>query len=96
VARLLCRIYRNAFTNAGAVFMAEKIKLDSVDRQILHDLQDHGRMTNVDLARMPVFRHRHAFGGFARWKMPVLSKAIMPILIRMRLAIVFRCLPLLV
>ena len=31
--------------------MAEKIKLDSVDRQILHDLQDHGRMTNVDLAR---------------------------------------------
>ena len=31
--------------------MAEKIKLDSVDRQILHDLQDRGRMTNVDLAR---------------------------------------------
>ena len=31
--------------------MAEKIKLDSVDRQILHDLQDHGRMTNVDLAK---------------------------------------------
>ena len=36
---------------AGALFMAEKIKLDSVDRQILHDLQDHGRMTNVDLAK---------------------------------------------
>jgi DNA-binding Lrp family transcriptional regulator len=35
----------------GAVFMAEKIKLDSVDRQILYDLQDHGRMTNVDLAK---------------------------------------------
>ena len=31
--------------------MAEKIKLDSVDRQILHDLQDYGRMTNVDLAK---------------------------------------------
>ena len=31
--------------------MAEKIKLDSVDRQILRDLQDHGRMTNVDLAK---------------------------------------------
>ena len=31
--------------------MAEKIKLDSVDRQILQDLQDHGRMTNVDLAK---------------------------------------------
>jgi DNA-binding Lrp family transcriptional regulator len=25
-------------------------KLDDVDRQILHDLQAHGRMTNVDLA----------------------------------------------
>ena len=31
--------------------MAEKIKLDLVDRQILHDLQDYGRMTNVDLAK---------------------------------------------
>ena len=30
--------------------MAKKIKLDSVDRKILHDLQDDGRMTNVDLA----------------------------------------------
>ena len=31
--------------------MAHKVKLDSVDRQILHDLQDNGRMTNVDLAK---------------------------------------------
>ena len=31
--------------------MANKIKLDTVDRQILHDLQDDGRMTNVDLAK---------------------------------------------
>ena len=30
--------------------MAKKIKLDSVDRKILADLQDNGRMTNVDLA----------------------------------------------
>ena len=30
--------------------MAKKIKLDSVDRKILHDLQEDGRMTNVDLA----------------------------------------------
>ena len=30
--------------------MAKKIKLDSVDRKILHDLQEEGRMTNVDLA----------------------------------------------
>ena len=31
--------------------MAQKVKLDSVDRQILHDLQDNGRITNVDLAK---------------------------------------------
>ena len=30
--------------------MAKKIKLDSVDRKILYDLQEDGRMTNVDLA----------------------------------------------
>ena len=31
--------------------MTGKVKLDSVDRQILGDLQDDGRMTNVDLAK---------------------------------------------
>jgi DNA-binding Lrp family transcriptional regulator len=31
--------------------MAEKIKLDMVDRQILQDLQNDGRMTNVELAK---------------------------------------------
>ena len=31
--------------------MTGKVKLDSVDRQILSDLQDDGRMTNVDLAK---------------------------------------------
>ncbi|MEL0062608.1 MAG: AsnC family transcriptional regulator, partial [Candidatus Puniceispirillum sp.] len=31
--------------------MADKVKLDIVDRQILHDLQADGRMTNVDLAK---------------------------------------------
>ncbi len=31
--------------------MVNKIKLDTVDRQILHDLQGDGRMTNVDLAK---------------------------------------------
>ena len=30
--------------------MVKKIKLDSVDRKILRDLQEDGRMTNVDLA----------------------------------------------
>ena len=30
--------------------MAKKIKLDTVDRKILRDLQEDGRMTNVDLA----------------------------------------------
>ncbi len=28
-----------------------KVKLDDIDRCILHDLQENGRMTNVDLAR---------------------------------------------
>lgn len=27
-----------------------KVKLDRIDRKILHDLQEHGRMTNVELA----------------------------------------------
>jgi DNA-binding Lrp family transcriptional regulator len=31
--------------------MTGKTKLDNIDRQILRDLQDNGRMTNVDLAR---------------------------------------------
>ena len=31
--------------------MARKLKLDDVDRQILRDLQDDGRMTNVELAK---------------------------------------------
>jgi DNA-binding Lrp family transcriptional regulator len=28
-----------------------RVKLDRIDRQILHDLQDDGRMTNVELAK---------------------------------------------
>ena len=31
--------------------MSKKFKLDSVDKQILHDLQGNGRMTNVELAQ---------------------------------------------
>ncbi|MDA7599266.1 Lrp/AsnC family transcriptional regulator [Alphaproteobacteria bacterium] len=31
--------------------MSGKFKLDEVDRQILHDLQNDGRMTNVELAK---------------------------------------------
>lgn len=31
--------------------MAEKVKLDSVDRRILKDLQEDGRITNVELAK---------------------------------------------
>ena len=29
----------------------QKVKLDQIDRRILHDLQANGRMTNVELAR---------------------------------------------
>ena len=35
----------------GSESMAGKVKLDTVDRQILSDLQEDGRMTNVDLAK---------------------------------------------
>ena len=31
--------------------MTQKVKLDSIDRQILYDLQKDGRITNVDLAK---------------------------------------------
>ena len=31
--------------------MAGKLKLDDIDRQILRDLQDNGRLTNVELAK---------------------------------------------
>ena len=31
--------------------MANKVKLDDVDRRILKDLQEDGRMTNVELAK---------------------------------------------
>jgi DNA-binding Lrp family transcriptional regulator len=31
--------------------MATRVKLDEVDRRILKDLQDNGRITNVDLAK---------------------------------------------
>jgi DNA-binding Lrp family transcriptional regulator len=48
----------NHFTNPKTIsqirirgIMTGKVKLDSVDRQILGDLQDDGRMTNVDLAK---------------------------------------------
>ncbi|HSR55643.1 MAG TPA: Lrp/AsnC family transcriptional regulator [Alphaproteobacteria bacterium] len=31
--------------------MAQRVRLDKIDRRILKDLQDDGRMTNVELAR---------------------------------------------
>ena len=39
------------FQHKQRVEMAGKLKLDDVDRQILRDLQDEGRMTNVELAK---------------------------------------------
>ena len=39
------------FYNKRQADMAGKLKLDDVDRQILRDLQDDGRMTNVELAK---------------------------------------------
>ena len=40
-----------SFHHKQQVYMADKLKLDDVDRQILRDLQDYGRMTNVELAK---------------------------------------------
>lgn len=39
---------------------ASRLKLDRIDRRILSDLQESGRMTNVDLAKLPEFLRRHA------------------------------------
>ena len=76
--------------------MADKVKLDIVDRQILHDLQADGRMTNVDLAKRAGISHRRACVVFVFWKRRESSGGTMPILTPMRLAIVCWCLPLLV
>ena len=35
----------------GPHIMSKKFKLDTVDKRILSDLQEHGRMTNVELAK---------------------------------------------
>ena len=35
----------------GRHIMSKKFKLDTVDKRILCDLQEHGRMTNVELAK---------------------------------------------
>ncbi len=51
-----------------------RVKLDAIDRRILHDLQEDGRITNVDLARNagisapPCLRRVRALeeGGFIR------------------------------
>ena len=43
--------------------MAGKLKLDDVDRQILRDLQNDGRMTNVELAKRAGISHRHVCPG---------------------------------
>ena len=51
-----------------------RVKLDQIDRNILRDLQDEGRITNVDLARRvgisapPCLRRMRALeeGGYIR------------------------------
>ena len=50
--------------------MAGKLKLDDVDRQILRDLQDDGRMTNVELAKRAGISARHACVGCGCSKRP--------------------------
>ena len=43
--------HRKVMIIGGPYLMAKKFKLDTVDKQILSDLQEHGRMTNVELAK---------------------------------------------
>ncbi len=38
-------------TEAGETNRKKRVRLDRIDRRILRDLQDDGRMTNVDLAK---------------------------------------------
>ena len=43
--------HRKVMIRGGPYIMAKKFKLDTVDKRILSDLQEHGRMTNVELAK---------------------------------------------
>ena len=43
--------HRKVIIRGGPYTMAKKFKLDTVDKRILSDLQEHGRMTNVELAK---------------------------------------------
>jgi DNA-binding Lrp family transcriptional regulator len=43
--------HRKVIFRGGPYIMAKKFKLDTVDKRILSDLQEHGRMTNVELAK---------------------------------------------
>lgn len=44
--------------------------LDQIDRTILYELQEDGRMTNVDLARKAGLTALPACAASARWKRP--------------------------
>ena len=76
--------------------MADKVKLDIVDRQILHDLQADSRMTNVDLAKRAGISAPPCLRRVRVLEEAGSSGVTMPILTPMRLAIVCWCLPLLV
>ena len=43
--------HRKVMIRGGPYIMAKKFKLDTVDKRILSDLQEHGRITNVELAK---------------------------------------------
>jgi len=47
-----------------------KVKLDRIDRKILNDLQESGRMTNVELAERAGIPRRRACAACARWRRP--------------------------
>nr|WP_242006327.1 AsnC family protein [Acetobacter estunensis] len=55
------------------------MKLDAIDRRILHVLQEDGRCPNNELARRAGFLPRRACAGCGCWKKVALSKDMSPL-----------------
>ena len=55
-----------------------RVKLDRIDMRILKDLQEEGRMTNVELARRAGISAPPCLRGCGRSRRPATSVAITP------------------
>ena len=54
-------------------------RLDAIDRKILAELQDDGRMTNVELSRRAKITAPPCLAACAHWRRPDSFAGIMPI-----------------